>query len=336
MVLIPNELKNELGNWVYEWQQRYARGQYAVIVNNRPHLHTDKALKRIFEDSNELIKVLQEPISDVPNRLLPCLKAAVEREARETREYVEKASLSSQTASSFDALQASLTPTKNILNSEWMQSVEALRFPKMTDYVSIQEIESKLFPESNRPSRVYDDKFGILQAASHFWIDMEYYRRVCAYRGIGITVAFADLDGFKPLNSRLTETVVDRMVLPHVMRALEAHCFNRGFSYRFGGDEYVILLPNVSYSDTVMFLETLRRRIADTRFPTIEERTTASIGFVTIDAEELITNRQTLEAANMAATFAKKSGKNCIATYSDRRFIEEVLTIVDTTWVPSW
>lgn len=41
----------------------------------------------------------------------------------------------------------------------------------------------------------------------------------------------------------LGEVEVDRKILPRFMRTIEAHVFARGFAYRFGGDEYVLLIP---------------------------------------------------------------------------------------------
>ena len=61
---------------------------------------------------------------------------------------------------------------------------------------------------------------------------------------IPVSIAFLDIDKFKDFNSEVGETHVDRHVLPVFMRAVEAHIYGHGFAYRFGGDEYALLMPN--------------------------------------------------------------------------------------------
>ena len=52
-----------------------------------------------------------------------------------------------------------------------------------------------------------------------------------------------NIDKFKDFNTKYGETQIDVRLLPRFMAALEAHVYSRGFAYRFGGDEYVVLLP---------------------------------------------------------------------------------------------
>ena len=62
------------------------------------------------------------------------------------------------------------------------------------------------------------------------------------------------------------EIEVDRRVLPVFMRLIEAHVFQHGFAYRYGGDEYMILLPNLSKPLAINFLESLRNAISGTKY----------------------------------------------------------------------
>ena len=104
--------------------------------------------------------------------------------------------------------------------------------------------------------------------------------------------------------------------------------FQHGFAYRYGGDEYVILLPSLSSTIAFHFLDALRTSVAEIKYRHVEERTTISVGFCSIDEDTYLTDREIENRANKAKNFAKKNGKNCIATYQGRRFEEDELRLV--------
>src|SRR5262249_48661695 len=109
----------------------------------------------------------------------------------------------------------------------------------------------------------------------------------------------------------------------------EMQMFQHGFAYRYGGDEYACLIPNLSRSLTIHFLDELRVRLASVRYPDMPETTTVSIGFCYVDEDCPLTDREIEESANRAKTFAKANAKNCIATFRDTlNFGDEDLEIV--------
>src|ERR1019366_4323533 len=75
--------------------------------------------------------------------------------------------------------------------------------------------------------------------------DLAYYRQRTDHCGSSLAVAFVDIDHFKEFNTAHTETVIDRNVLPRFMQLVESHVHFHGHAYRQGGDEYLILLPNL-------------------------------------------------------------------------------------------
>lgn len=62
----------------------------------------------------------------------------------------------------------------------------------------------------------------------------------------GVAVLYADVDHFKPLNTKYTERVIDQTVLPELQRLIAASVEHHGYAYAEGGDEMVIVLPNTS------------------------------------------------------------------------------------------
>ena len=90
----------------------------------------------------------------------------------------------------------------------------------------------------------------------------------------------------------------------------------------------MILLPSLSQQLSISFLDELRCKLADLSYPDIAEKTTVSIGLCIVDSECPLTDRELLDRANRAKQFAKKQGKNRIATYRGPRFLQQELEVV--------
>jgi diguanylate cyclase (GGDEF)-like protein len=106
------------------------------------------------------------------------------------------------------------------------------------------------------------------------------------------------------------------------MQILAEHAFEHGFAYRHGGDEYVMIIPNLDVSLAINFFEVLRRRVSDFIYAGTEEKTTISVGVSSVTLDCFLTDREILEQANRAKNFAKNNGKNCIAYYSDSNLMD--------------
>lgn len=123
-------------------------------------------------------------------------------------------------------------------------------------------------------------------------------------------VIFLDIDDFKALNSRFTETIVDKTILPTFQRQIAKWCLFRGSAYRYGGEEFVVLLPNCTYDEALVFANALCSDIRSTRFPVDHDSAmlTVSIG---VDAWTPGRDAmKVIESANQAEHLAKKNGKD--------------------------
>lgn len=212
--------------------------------------------------------------------------------------------------------------------AEGFDAIVPLRLPRLKDFLPVQYIESAEGGPVALRDRVFDEKFHVLQAPHLFLPDLGYFRAKCESRDAPLAVAFVDIDDFKSLNTRHTESKVDRNLLPRFMQAIEAHVFHHGYAYRQGGDEYLILLPSLSRPLAIGFLDELRHKLAGLSYPDIAETTTVSIGLCVVDPDCPLTDRELLDRANRAKQFAKAQGKNRIATYDGSRLVERELAIV--------
>jgi len=176
-------------------------------------------------------------------------------------------------------------------------------------------------------SSKYDEKFRILQSQADFLPRLHECRIESWLRGTDISVAFIDIDDFKTFNTKYTESIVDGGLLPQLMQTLESHVYAHGWAYRFGGDEYILLLPNISSDSILPFLRSLQEKLRSLAVAGIDEPITVSIGLCTIAADAILTDAEVQRKANKAKEFAKKSGKNCIAMSKSPFFLEKDLHI---------
>jgi diguanylate cyclase (GGDEF)-like protein len=199
----------------------------------------------------------------------------------------------------------------------WVAGTAPLRMPELADYLALEYVEGETRREWETSVREYDEKFHTLQAPSQLWRDLEYFRQACGWRGRLIGLAFIDIDDFGLYNQRFTFPVVDRNVLPYFMRTLESAVFGRGFGYRFGGDEYVLCLPNTHHGEMLRFLDALRRQLAEATYEGIDRRMTVSIGFVMVSPSAVLTDREYFDRASYAKDQAKDLGKDRIGGWAE-------------------
>ncbi|MDP3694592.1 MAG: GGDEF domain-containing protein, partial [Desulfocapsaceae bacterium] len=87
------------------------------------------------------------------------------------------------------------------------------------------------------------------------------------------------------------------------------------FVVRYGGEEFVVILPMTELAGCKVFAERLRRRVEDMKivFGNIMIRITISIGVTTCEAEMVSINKsQMITAADTALYRAKQNGRNCV------------------------
>ncbi len=125
-----------------------------------------------------------------------------------------------------------------------------------------------------------------------------------------LAVLFVDLDDFKPINDTLGHEIGDHILI-EVARRLEAGVRPGDTVARFGGDEFVILLPDLAHQDDVLpIVERLLDSVARPyRDGDSELRLTASIGIALHQDDDLRPTRL-IQQADLAMYKAKRHGRN--------------------------
>lgn len=203
-----------------------------------------------------------------------------------------------------------------LLNNSIFNDIPIHNLPNISDYMAIPKAEEILFEyEDPIQERKLDDKFGILNSPDLFIPDLDYYRNMCALRNAPLSIAYIDVDDFKKFNTKYTETLVDQHLLPNLMSAIESHMYCHGYAYRYGGDEYVMLMPNRNIEQAKVHLQEFQTRISKLEYHLIVKKPTVSIGIIEIDKSTYLTNHEIEKLAVEAKNQAKANGRNSIAYF---------------------
>jgi diguanylate cyclase (GGDEF)-like protein/PAS domain S-box-containing protein len=128
---------------------------------------------------------------------------------------------------------------------------------------------------------------------------------------VEVAVAFIDLDGFKEVNDRFGHEAGDQLLVQTSQRLAEALRKSDTLS-RFGGDEFVAVLPDVR--DGIVLAEVMKRMLAAGRIPAnlkgTEVQISASIG-VAFYPSDATTPEELLRIADTALYVAKREGRDC-------------------------
>ena len=131
--------------------------------------------------------------------------------------------------------------------------------------------------------------------------------------GVRLGLVMMDLDGFKEVNDSLGHLAGDQL-LREVASAMIGVVGDEN-AYRYGGDEFAVLLPDGDQLTTMSTAESLKRAFLAIDHPTAG-RVTASFGVASMP-ESASTPEELVYRADMAMYLAKSSGKNRVAGWGE-------------------
>lgn len=134
--------------------------------------------------------------------------------------------------------------------------------------------------------------------------------------GNGIAVLFIDLDLFKHVNDALGHHTGDEL-LQQVARRIQRNIGNLGTVYRTGGDEFVVLLPNVVTRDNVLQVADRLLSLSGTPYTVAshELHQAFSIG-ISLFPEDGYDAATLMMRADAAMYLAKRNGRNATRFYT--------------------
>ena len=130
--------------------------------------------------------------------------------------------------------------------------------------------------------------------------------------GIGHWLAVVDIDHFKRVNDQFGHLYGDE-VLILVANLLRSSFRSQDRVFRFGGEEFVVLLRSTTFEDARRIFERFRTNVERHDFPQVG-RVTVSVGFASISTESPV---MILGHADQALYYAKANGRNRVCYYDE-------------------
>lgn len=127
----------------------------------------------------------------------------------------------------------------------------------------------------------------------------------------GYWLAVLDIDHFKKVNDEFGHLIGDEVLLL-LARTMRASFRFHDQLYRFGGEEFVVMMRCVKQADAIGALERFRLTVQEHSFPQVGH-ITVSIGCAALQADD--TPSVAFDRADKAVYFAKGNGRNQVCDY---------------------
>ena len=148
----------------------------------------------------------------------------------------------------------------------------------------------------------------------HFREAFEQALAACKGSGGPLALLLLDLDHFKRINDTHGHLAGDDC-LNHAARRIEEVAAPRGgVVARFGGEEFVVVLPGLDAQEALQVAEAIRLHIHQLPVESggKQIRLSASIGLHTVDGERGDAPEEIIRIADEALYRAKDDGRNCV------------------------
>ena len=126
-----------------------------------------------------------------------------------------------------------------------------------------------------------------------------------------LSVITADIDHFKKVNDQFGHAAGDE-VLRQVARLLSAGCRESDTAARWGGEEFVVVAPEIPLQGAAAFAERLRMSVCSRPLAVHDMTLEVTVSFGVANSEGRKSAAALLQAADEALYRAKSAGRNCV------------------------
>lgn len=129
------------------------------------------------------------------------------------------------------------------------------------------------------------------------------------------SLSIVDLDHFKQVNDQYGHPAGDK-VLSEVARFLMGHLRAYDITFRYGGEEFLLCLPDTKLNEAELFLNRIREELSGYQIEIAEGKyinVTASFGVIQMGVDEPVSDA--IERADHALLCAKVKGRNRVCAW---------------------
>lgn len=271
-------------------------------------LNDQLAYLRSFVDSTDTLEMKQRKRNNLLDQTVRQDVSNIHNTVQNTHDINElKQSVSTQLADIIRAMNQhkvsedehikALQEEKNALLSQLTEMEQ--RADSFRQRAEDAHMESRTDPLTGLPNRLaYDQKFAE---------EIERFQRY----GTAFSLCVGDLDHFKAINDQYGHLAGDK-VLRLTAKVLLNNLRGVDFVARFGGEEFVILLPSTTGDNTQQAAEKVRQAVEQSPFNFQGQPVSITISLGAAEIREGDTAETLFNRADEAVYAAKGAGRNCV------------------------
>ncbi|MGH1460506.1 MAG: sensor domain-containing diguanylate cyclase [Neptuniibacter sp.] len=131
------------------------------------------------------------------------------------------------------------------------------------------------------------------------------------------SILMVDIDNFKSINDVYGHSIGDK-TLAYLAKVLRSECRSNDLVCRYGGDEFLLILPNTPLTSALKRAEWMRKNYQLHIGESIPELSKSSISIgIAVSPDNADSFEKLYQAADKALYAAKEKGRNCCFTASD-------------------
>ena len=184
--------------------------------------------------------------------------------------------------------------------------VEDVRKLSMAALICGLAMESETFYEES-----HHDKLTKLKNRMGFYSDFSRRFSKIIDEKKPLSLFICDIDKFKRVNDTYGHNAGDD-VLAFVASQLESSCSEKEAVYRWGGEEFIMMMPETGLSEAVEKAESIRKKIMDSSINADGNVISVTMSFGCRLFDDALTIEENISKADEHLYTAKESGRNCV------------------------
>ena len=157
----------------------------------------------------------------------------------------------------------------------------------------------------------HHDKLTKLKNRMGFYSDFSRIFSKVLSEGRKLSLFICDIDKFKRVNDTYGHNAGDD-VLAFVASILEASCKDKEAVYRWGGEEFIMMMPDTDLLQSVAKAEEIRKRIMESSINADGNVISVTMSFGCRLFDENLSIEDNISKADEHLYTAKESGRNCV------------------------